>query len=252
MNAINRDVYVLDDVLKDTIDYVRGTNGIPIHFHLRDYVIPTGAEAKVFVLKPSGKAVYDICAIDGQVIKVDVTDQMFIELGINILQIQIEKDSKTLTTFIQPVKAHRNIIEGDIPESENESGFLDKYLEDMKEATERAEAAAEGAEDIKELIEEKLQNGDFTGATGPTGPQGPQGIRGPEGPQGPPGPQGERGERGDSGVVIPISGLFLLSGDEAGDLWAYYADGSNPPQFEYNEETGDIYYIIPEEPEEAA
>ena len=59
MNIINRDVYVLRDVLKDKIDYMRGTNAVPIYFHFRDYEIPEGAEAKVFVIKPSGKAVYN-------------------------------------------------------------------------------------------------------------------------------------------------------------------------------------------------
>lgn len=56
----------------------------------------------------------------------------------------------------------------------------------------------------------------------------------------------ERGEfRGDSGVVVPISGLFTLSGDEDGNLYAYYADGSTPPQFEVDD-TGNIYYITPD------
>lgn len=247
MNIINRDVYVLENRIKEKIDYVRGTNAIPLYFHFRDYEIPEGASAKVFVLKPSAKATYNVCVIKESTVRVYVTDQMFSEIGICSLQIEITKDEQNLVTYSHPVDVHKNYTEGDVPESGNESGWIDGYIKEMEEATERAEKAAEEAEDITELIEEKLQNGDFTGATGPTGPQGPQGIQGQPGPQGPKGEKGEKGERGDSGVTVPISGLFTLSGDEDGNLWAYYADGSNPPEFEYDEETGDIYYIIPEE-----
>lgn len=80
------------------------------------------------------------------------------------------------------------------------------------------------------------------GATGATGPQGEQGARGPQGLQG---IQGPKGERGDSGVVVPISGMFTLTGDEEGNLWAYYADEDNPPQFVTDDE-GNIYYITPD------
>lgn len=247
MNIIRRDVYVLRDSLKDKIDYVCGTNAVSIYFEFRDYDIPEGANAKVFVLKPSGKAVYNTCPIFGQEIRIEVTTQMFIEEGLNLMQVQITKENQTLVTYIQPVQAHKNFVSGDAVESKNESDWINEYIQNMTDATERAEEAAQGAEEIKTLLEQKLQDGDFTGATGATGPQGPQGERGPQGSQGPTGPQGEKGERGDSGITVPASGLFTLSGDEEGNLWAYYADGDDPPQFEHDEETGDIYYIISEE-----
>lgn len=247
MNVIRRDAYVLRNDLKDKIDYVRGTNAVPIYFEFRDYDIPEGASAKAFIMKPSGKAVYNICTIFGQEVRIEVTSQMFIEEGLNLMQVQITKDKQSLVTYMQPVQVHKNFVSGDATESKNESDWINEYIQNMTDATERAEEAAQGAEEIKALIEQKLQDGDFTGATGATGPQGPQGERGPQGPQGPTGPQGEKGDRGDSGVTIPISGLFTLSGDEDGNLWAYYAEGSNPPQFVYDEATGDIYYIIPEE-----
>ena len=60
MNYIERDVYVLENRIKEKIDYVRGTNALPIYFHFRDYEIPEGATAKAFVLKPSKKATYNV------------------------------------------------------------------------------------------------------------------------------------------------------------------------------------------------
>ena len=250
MNIIRRDAYILRDTLKDKIDYVRGTNAVPIYFEFKDYKIPDESKAKVFVLKPSGKAVYDTCTIFGQEVRVEVTNQMFIEGGLCLMQIQIAKGEKSLVTYTQPIMVHENFTEGDAGESKNEAGWIEQYIKNMIDATKRAETAADEAEEIKETLEEKLQNGDFTGATGATGPQGPQGIQGvpgATGPQGPQGPPGEKGEQGESGITVPASGLFMLSGDTEGNLWAYYADGSTPPQFENDEETGDIYYIIPEE-----
>lgn len=139
-------------------------------------------------------------------------------------------------------------------------------------------AAAGGkVETALENLKNYIENGTFVGSEGqpgPQGPAGPQGITGPQGPQGIQGPRGlqgvqgpigatgstgatgaigpqgskgekgEQGERGDSGVTIPISGLFTLSGDTDGNLWAFYADGSTPPAFETDIE-GNIYYITP-------
>lgn len=216
MNIINRDVYVLRDVLKDKIDYMRGTNAVPIYFTFRDYEIPEEAEAKVFVTKPSGKAVYNKCAIFDQTVRVEVTDQMFAEAGLCLMQIQITKDNQTLVTYTQPVDAHRNYIEGDVPESSNEAGWIEGYINDMLKATERAEEAADGAVEIKELLEEKLQNGDFTGATGPTGPQGPEGPQGSPGIQG---PQGPPGKTGGSGIITTLDpGMFAMSVSDEGHL----------------------------------
>ena len=55
---IRRDVYVLRDRIKDPIEYVQGTDEIPIVFLVRDYHIPEDAFVSVMVEKPSGKVVY--------------------------------------------------------------------------------------------------------------------------------------------------------------------------------------------------
>lgn len=58
------------------------------------------------------------------------------------------------------------------------------------------------------------------------------------GPQGPP---------GESGVTTPVNGFFTLSVDANGDLWAHTAEGGAAPAFEYNSETGDLYYLTEQE-----
>lgn len=85
------------------------------------------------------------------------------------------------------------------------------------------------------------------GDTGDTGPQGPRGLQGEAGPKGEQGPRGPQGPPGESGVTSPTSGFFSLAVDSSGDLWCYYADGDDPPPLEYDQETGELYYIVPEE-----
>ena len=72
-------------------------------------------------------------------------------------------------------------------------------------------------------------------------------VKGERGEQGIQGDRGEKGERGDSGIVTPVGGLYTLSVDADGNLYAYTADESAAPPFEYDEATGNLYYNIPEE-----
>jgi len=111
----------------------------------------------------------------------------------------------------------------------------------------QADVAAKNAIDITNEVQRRLDEGELTG---PQGPAGPQGERGEQGLMGPAGPQGEKGEKGDtgpqgpSGVTAPSSGMFSLYLEpETGNLYAEYPDGETPPSFEYDTETGNLYYI---------
>lgn len=56
--------------------------------------------------------------------------------------------------------------------------------------------------------------------------------------------QGEQGPKGDSGILVPISGMFSLGVDSTtGDLYAEFADNVEISPFEFEEDTGDLYYI---------
>lgn len=72
---------------------------------------------------------------------------------------------------------------------------------------------------------------DMSGATGIIGPQGPQGKEGPQGPA------------GENGIMAPISGFITLSVDSDGNLWAYHSDENEAPEFEYDSDTGNLYYL---------
>ena len=90
-------------------------------------------------------------------------------------------------------------------------------------AAENANQALENVEEVRQDLADRVASGEFDGAPGE---------------QGPPGPQGE------SGIMAPASGMFSLYLDPAtGDLYAEYPDGSTPPQFEYDSESGNLYFV---------
>lgn len=100
--------------------------------------------------------------------------------------------------------------------------------EALKAASE-ADAAADNASGVAAEMQRRLDAGEFTG------------------PAGPPGIPGKDGAQGESGVMAPSSGMFFLKLDSAtGNLYAVYPDGETPPQFRYEETTGNLYYVIPE------
>lgn len=48
-------------------------------------------------------------------------------------------------------------------------------------------------------------------------------------------------------VTVPPPGFFTLAGDAEGNLWCYCNDETNPPVFEHDETTGDLYLNIASE-----
>lgn len=144
-NQIERDAFVKSDKLKNPIPYTRGTDLLPIVIHFRDFQIPSGATARVFVAKPDGNAVYDSATIEGNDVTVDVTEQMFLVLGMTLMQISIFDGEEELVTFAQPVMVEQNLKAGDLPESTTDVSFLDDAIEQANQAVNTATAAASQA-----------------------------------------------------------------------------------------------------------
>ena len=110
------------------------------------------------------------------------------------------------------------------------------------------DTAVTASEEAKSLVEEAIKKVESGAYVGPPGIQGPQGERGEKGEKGEKGDKGDKGEKGDtgaSGITVPASGMFTLSGDTEGNLWAYYNDSDTAPTFETDTD-GNIYYITPD------
>ena len=144
-NQIIRDIYVTKDVLKNPIHYVRGTDLIPIVMRFCDFTIPSGATARIFVGKPDGNAVYTSATIEGNTVTIDVKEQMFVTLGLALMQVSIVDGDEELVAFAQPVMVEPNLKAGDFPESSTDITFLDDAIEQANEAVETATTAAQKA-----------------------------------------------------------------------------------------------------------
>ena len=248
------EAYVFQGDIKQTIYYTQGTDALPILFMFRDYDIPAGTSVGVYVEKPSKKGVQSTSAtlnVNENSVLVDMDKQMTAEVGTAYMQLRLTKAGKELFTFEQPVYVERSntpIV------SENGMPFIDESLAKMKEATEDTKAAAEDARKVTADMRQKAENGEFSasitvgevinGDPGSVAEVKNSGTKKdavfdfviPTGPQGP------------SGVMAPSAGMYCLRIDPAtGDLWVDYPDGTEPPDFRYDSETGNLYYDIKKE-----
>lgn len=235
MNTIERDVYVKQNKIKEPIDYVQNTNSIQIILNFRDYQIPSGATAQVFVQKPSGKSVYDDAVISGNSVSVNVKTQMMSEVGFANMQIQITQGEENLVTFDQPIRVYENRTDPDAPQSENESSFF----EQLQEAAESANQAAQTANDAAQDIQQRAEDGEFSSTisignttTGAPGTQARVTNTGtdkdpvfnftiPQGPQGPQGPAGNIDDLEDATVTFNQASTRtnINSGDSVATLF---------------------------------
>lgn len=235
MNTIERDVYVRQNKIKEPIDYVQNTNSIQIILNFRDYQIPSGATAQVFVQKPSGKFVYDDAVISGNSVSVNVKTQMMAEVGFANMQIQITQGEENLVTFDQPIRVYENRTDPDAPQSENESSFF----EQLQEAAESANQAAQTANDAAQDIQQRAEEGEFSSTisignttTGAPGTQAQVTNTGtdkdpvfnftiPQGPQGPQGPAGNIDDLEDATVTFNQASTRtnINSGDSVATLF---------------------------------
>lgn len=155
-NEIYREIFVTREEYTPPIQYVQAANAIPIVVRVCDYNIPSGSKANVFVKKPSGKSVQDTAVIDGNTVTIDVTTQMFAEVGTSIIQIQITNGQDVLITFDLPAMVRKNRTEPGAPESENEAAFFTELQEAANKAriaAQEANNAAQAAEDALSVLE---------------------------------------------------------------------------------------------------
>lgn len=158
---------------------------------------------------PDGKSVF-IAFAAGNVKRMATYEDMVDQFGD-----MTDDIIKQLTTNVNAV----------IVVAENAANHAQLAGDNAKVKAKAAEVAANYANNIAQDLIARRDAGEFKGDKGDKGDTGPQ---------------------GESGISVPISGMFTLTGDVDGNLWAYYADGSDPPEFEVDE-NNNIYYITPDE-----
>lgn len=131
---------------------------------------------------------------------------------------------------ITSLQKTEDVINGTVDEVNQAAKGVQENTVTANRAAEMANAAAVNADNVRESTEalrqdlqQKKDSDYWRGERGYTGATGPQ---------------------GQSGVMVPTSGMFSLYLDpKTGDLYAEYPTGETPPQFEYDADTGDLYYV---------
>lgn len=148
--TIQRDVYVLKDVLKAPIEVVEGTDAVTIDFYVRDFDIPVTAAAVVYSIGPGmdepNKTLADV---DGNKISITPAASFFAP-GKNTLQIRVVSETKRLITFQETVKCKSKMKFSDDQE-EDQQTLVEQLLAAVgKESGDRKTADEDEAEARKE------------------------------------------------------------------------------------------------------
>lgn len=167
MEAIKRQIFVLRDTLKDTIDYNIGTDMVPIEYHVMDFTVPATAAAVVYVLKPDGKLDKILADVLDNVISFKPTKGFFLE-GLNAIQIRIVDNNKAFVSFTETVRVGKSMKFDDAMEAQQETliqqvltktGEIEGKIQ--IEIKERKEAITEEARIRKETDEKKANSADL-------------------------------------------------------------------------------------------
>lgn len=254
---------------------------INITEHGSPFLIPSGVQAYINVKKPDGTAIYNICTIENNKVVARLTNQFLAAYGKALCDIEFKKNDYILSsaTFVMQIdegakderafesRNESTVIEEKIKEIDNAienqnkrvTNFITSARSDVDSSITRVNVARKASEEatkkintLTDAMEKKVNEDYWRGLQGEQGIQGAQGVKGDKGDtgtqgvqglQGVKGDKGDKGDRGDSGIVTPINGMFVLSGDEEGNLYAYYSDENSPPKFEVDE-NNNIYYVI--------
>ncbi|ANU74445.1 hypothetical protein [Blautia pseudococcoides] len=142
---------------------MQGDTGREIECTVADWDIPTDATARVWVVKPSKKVVYDDCRIVENTVVFSLTNQMLAEPGVAICIIEFDSGEDVVSSFPFNLCIDGSARGDGIP-SENESTVLEGMFEalgqDAIKALDAAKAEAAAANKSAQDTE-KIKN-DFT------------------------------------------------------------------------------------------
>lgn len=164
MKAVNKiEISVLHKRITPIVYAVQGDTGREIECTVVDWDIPAGVTARVWVVKPSKKVVYNDCRIVDKAVFVPMTNQTLAEPGGAICMIEFVSGEDVVSSFSFNLYVYESASGDGIP-SENESTVLEGMFEELaqdaintlNEAKAQAAAAEKSAQDT-----EKIKN-DFT------------------------------------------------------------------------------------------
>lgn len=156
--------------------------------------------ATIYGKKTDGNVIYKDCSIENGMAIVDVEKQLITAAGTVECELRIYDSNAAGAQLLTTPRF--NIEVYDVLSDENRITSTSDYSA-LTSETVKSQEATKRANDISEMLETKLANGELKGEKGDTGPQGEQGTKGDTGPQGEQGPKGDAGIQGPQGVPGP-------------------------------------------------
>lgn len=117
-----------------SVNAIQGDTGRMWNFMIDDYEIPINAEVRMYVVKPSGKEVYNTAIVKNQIISFQPTEQTLAEIGQSIGQIQIVSNEQSVTTFPFFLNVDKNYRMSSNLISANEFTVMDNLIEEARKA----------------------------------------------------------------------------------------------------------------------
>lgn len=156
--------------------------------------------ATIYGKKTDGNVIYKDCTIENGMVIVDVEKQLITAAGTVECELRIYDSNAAGAQLLTTPRF--NIEVYDVLSDENRITSTSDYSA-LTNETVKSQEATKRANNISEMLETKLANGELKGEKGDTGPQGEQGPKGDTGPQGEQGPKGDTGIQGPQGVPGP-------------------------------------------------
>lgn len=126
------DIYLTGKRNVRVIDVVQYDTGIQLVFTVKDFTIPSGVNATLYVQKPSGKFVYqeDGITVSGNVVTVDLHNQAITEHGKVPYQVSITSGSDVITTFTGLMMVEKSLKDAGATESKTVIRAFDEAVSD--------------------------------------------------------------------------------------------------------------------------
>lgn len=140
--------------------------------------------ATIYGKKTDGNVIYKDCAIENGMAIVDVEKQLITAAGTVECELRIYDSNAAGAQLLTTPRF--NIEVYDVLSDENRITSTSDYSA-LASETVKSQEATKRANNISEMLETKLANGELKGEKGDTGPQGEQGPKGDAGIQGPQG-----------------------------------------------------------------
>lgn len=126
-----------------SVNAIQGDTGRMWNFVIDDYEIPTDAEIRLYIEKPSGKKIYNPGILQNSIISFQPTEQTLAEIGQSIGQIQITLNKQTITSYPFFLNVTKNYVLNAGIESTDEFLILDNLIDDAQKTLAEMKALME-------------------------------------------------------------------------------------------------------------